>query len=267
MGFLTGQSDRGEKYALEGYNYLKNSPIAQQYLQQGAQGNNVLLTGYAQPGAQANQGIANLLGIGGDPAAQQAAFKNYQDSTGYNFRLGEGMRAITGNQAASGLLNSGATLKRLNRFGQDIAAAEFQNYLGQLSGLSQSGLGAAGQLSQGGQNVLQSIGAAGTAGGANAGQHVGDSGSGLFGMLTRGLFSDERLKENITPIGTDRGGVQWYSFDWTDEAKSKFGLPEGRQKGVLAQDLEGTKYEKAVGERDGYKTVKYWMLARLRNAE
>lgn len=263
MGFITGRSKRAERYAFEGFNYLKNSPVAQNFLSQGVAGNDILRTGYADPGVGANRAIAGLLGVGGDPEAANAAFRNYLGSSGYNFRLNEGLRAITGNQAASGLLNSGATLKALNKYGQELASSEFQNYLGQLGGLSASGLGAAGQLAQGGLSTLQTIGSAGTSGGANAAQYTGDQGSGLFGTIVGsvlGAFSDARLKKNIQHWATDKHGIKWYHYEWTDEAKEKYDMPDGKQVGVMAQDLVGTKYANAVGERDGYRTVHYWML-------
>lgn len=96
--------------------------------------------GFLETGGKANNAIGNLLGIGGDPAQAQAAFDNYKNSTGYKFRLGEGMGAITGSNAAKGLLNSGDTLRRLTGYGQDLASAEYNNYLGQLGNLANMGL-------------------------------------------------------------------------------------------------------------------------------
>ncbi len=89
---------------------------------------------------------------GAAPGGPQNAFQNYLNSTGYNFRLGEGQRAITSSQAARGLLDSGATAKALTTFGQNIGSAEFDNYLRQLSGLAGQGLQAGGMIgSAGGQ--------------------------------------------------------------------------------------------------------------------
>lgn len=76
----------------------------------------------------------------GDPAQARQAFDNYLNSSGYQFRLKEGQDAIATSQAAKGMLNSGATLKALSRFGQGIASDEFGKYLGQLSGAA--GMGA-----------------------------------------------------------------------------------------------------------------------------
>ncbi|MEX1088094.1 MAG: hypothetical protein WEC36_02630 [Phycisphaeraceae bacterium] len=95
---------------------------------------------YVQAGTGAIGRQADLLGVGGDPAASQAAFQNYLNSTGYQFQLGEGQRAVTGSAAARGLLNSGSTARRLTQYGQDLGSSYFNNYLTQLGGVSQQGL-------------------------------------------------------------------------------------------------------------------------------
>ncbi len=77
------------------------------------------------------------------PGAAQAGFDAFRNSTGYNFRLGEGQRAITNNAALRGMLNSGSTLKALTRFGQDIGSQEFGNFLNTLLGQQSLGLNAA----------------------------------------------------------------------------------------------------------------------------
>jgi len=79
----------------------------------------------------------SLLGMGdGSPeslARGQQAFENYQNSTGFQFRMGQGMNAITGNAASRGLLNSGATLQGLNDYGQGMGSQEFGNFMGQFN--------------------------------------------------------------------------------------------------------------------------------------
>lgn len=77
---------------------------------------------------------------GGAPADPNAGFQNYLNSTGYQFQLGEGQRAIASSNATKGLLNSGATLKALNKYGQGVASQSFNNYLGQLGDVANRGL-------------------------------------------------------------------------------------------------------------------------------
>lgn len=92
---------------------------------------------------------------------QQAAFAQFRATPGYQFGLTEGMNAIQSGAAARGSLNSGKTLKALQRYGNDYADQQgftpYMNRLASLSGLGQtaaSGIGNAGQnyASQVGQN-------------------------------------------------------------------------------------------------------------------
>lgn len=102
--------------------------------------------GYGAYGA-----LQGLLGLG-DPAQGQQAFQQYQDSTGYQFRLGQGIQAIDRGAAARGGLNSGATMKALAQYGQNIGSQEFGNYLNQLQGVIAPGQQALNQNAQAGQN-------------------------------------------------------------------------------------------------------------------
>lgn len=97
------------------------------------------LGGQTTNGTGASNDLSALLGVGGDPAAQQAAFKNFQGSTGYQFGLNQGSQAVTQNAATSGLLNSGATAKALQTYGQNYANTQYQNYLNPLQSLVSSG--------------------------------------------------------------------------------------------------------------------------------
>jgi hypothetical protein len=77
------------------------------------------------------------------PGSAGNAFDAYRNSTGYQFRQNEGMRAVTANKALSGLLNSGSAVKSAMRFGDGIAAQEFDNYYNRLAGQQGVGLSAA----------------------------------------------------------------------------------------------------------------------------
>lgn len=120
---------------------------------------------YYYPSASAPQPGAPM-GYNGamDGAPQQNAFNSYLNSTGYDFQMDQGQRAITGSAAAKGLLNSGATAKALTRFGQNLGKGYFSDYLNQLSGMSNT----LGGTATAGQNALGQIASAGTAGGGNA---------------------------------------------------------------------------------------------------
>lgn len=101
-------------------------------------------------GAGAAGLMGGLLGVNGSQAQSQA-FDNWRNSTGYQFGLDQGTSAIRGNAATQGLLNSGATAKALQTYGQNYANTQFGNYFNQLSGLLGQGLQAGGLLANAGQ--------------------------------------------------------------------------------------------------------------------
>lgn len=74
----------------------------------------------------------------------QNAFDNYQKSTGYQFRVGEGARALDNSYASRGVGQSGAAAKAALNYGQNIASGEFGNYLNALMAQQGVGLSAAG---------------------------------------------------------------------------------------------------------------------------
>ncbi len=122
---------------------------------------------FQQTGAQANALLANALGLGGDPTAAQRALQQFQASTGFQNQLQIAGQAITGNQAARGLLGSGSTARALQQSAQGLAQQSFGDFLNQLGFLSQQGAGAAGQAGQfltGGAQQGAGIRAGGSAG-------------------------------------------------------------------------------------------------------
>jgi len=79
---------------------------------------------------------------------------------------------------------------------------------------------------------------------------------GLFDYLSLGsmALSDMRLKKNITPTHKI-GDVQFYDWDWTDEAKSIVGDQEA--KGVMADELMVTHPHLVTRADDGFLRVNY----------
>lgn len=72
-------------------------------------------------------------------------------------------------------------------------------------------------------------------------------GANLFGTAMS-LFSDERVKENIKPIGETFDGQPIYKFNYVGDPRTTVGL--------MAQDVEQTNPD-AVGSVNGIKTVDY----------
>jgi hypothetical protein len=82
--------------------------------------------------------------------------------------------------------------------------------------------------------------------------------SGLMGLGGAGImrYSDERLKTNIEKVGSLENGVNLYSYNYKDG----YDLPEGRQIGVIAQEVEAVMPEAVVEMDNGFKAVNYAML-------
>jgi len=146
-----------------------------------------------------------------DPNQQyQDAFSNYRNSTGYNFRVNEGARALNAGFAGKGTLRSGAAMKAFGEFGQNIASGEFNNYLNSLFSVSNQGLSAANAQAGVGSNLVNAVtnnnnnaaGALGAnalaAGNANAqmwgavGNAFGNIGSGIANGLFSSSFAPPR---------------------------------------------------------------------------
>lgn len=107
---------------------------------------NAAFTPLINNATSSSNAISNLLGLNGT-AAQNTGFENYKASTGYQDLLDTGSKAITGNAASKGLLNSGATLKALETFGQNLASTTLGSYLDKLMGVVNPGLQAGGLIS------------------------------------------------------------------------------------------------------------------------
>ena len=108
---------------------------------------------------------------------QKGVVSDYMDPS-YQFRLGEGMKALERNAAARGGLISGGALKAAQRYGQDYASQEFgnaYNRLAAMAGIGQTATGAMGNAAgnfgvNAGQNYMGAANAraSGYVGGANA---------------------------------------------------------------------------------------------------
>ncbi len=89
---------------------------------------------------------------------------------------------------------------------------------------------------------------------ANVAEGTGSlSGSTTTTQQPGGFFSDERLKEDIKPIGKTYDGQQIYSYRYKGEPKTQIGL--------IAQEV-AKKHPDAVGLAGGYGTVDYSLATR-----
>ena len=125
---------------------------------------------------------------------QQFGMQQFQADPGYGFRMSEGMKALERGAAARGGLLSGAALKGVQRFGQDLGSQEYMNAFNRyqteraarlqpLQSLAGVGQTTAQQLGQAGQTMASNVGEALTSGAAaRASGYVGGANA-----LTQGL--------------------------------------------------------------------------------
>ena len=90
------------------------------------------------------------------------AESDFKTDPGYGFRMSEGMKGLERSAAARGGLLSGATLKGVERFGQDIASNEYNNAYNRYVGNQATQRNALAGLTGFAPTAAQQIGAAGT---------------------------------------------------------------------------------------------------------
>jgi hypothetical protein len=174
---------------------------------------------FREAGLTAQNRMMTLLGLEGGEAgapdygryAKDFTMADFEADPGYGFRISEGMKALERSAAARGGLLSGATLKGIQRFGQDTASAEYlnafnryqtnrANQLNPLQSLYGSGqtsanalTSAAGQTGAGMGNTYMGMGA-GLSNAAMAGGAARASGyTGMANALTSGLSTGANL--------------------------------------------------------------------------
>ena len=220
------------------------------------------------------------------------ASQMYNDP-GYQFRLGEGIKARERQLAAMGKYLSPEASKVLERYGQEYASGEYGNaynrfntdqgnLFNRLAALSGYGQTASGQVIGSGANYANaatdlytgmgnSIVAANQANAARRGSMFGNI-LGLAGNIGAayltggasaaggGFVSDRRLKIDIEPIGNENGH-NVYKFKYRDD-------PEGKTYiGVMADEVIKTNPD-AIIMQDNYMTVDYDKIGvKFREAE
>ena len=148
------------------------------------------------------------------------SMSDFQADPGYSFRMSEGMRGLERSAAARGGLLSGATLKGIQRFGQDLGSQEYMNAFNRyqteraarlqpLQSLAGVGQTTAQQIGQAGMQAAQNIGETQMSGAAaRASGYVGGANA-LTGALNTGLnyYQGQQLMNRLAPSGG--GGYSW----------------------------------------------------------
>lgn len=225
-----------------------------------------LLKPYVEVGTPALQQQQALIGLQGQEAQQQA-ISALEQGAGFQARVRQGEEALLQRASATGGLRGGNIQAALAQFRPQMLQQEIETQYGRLGGLTSLGQqSAAGVGTAGLQTGARVAGLYGDVGAAQAGKELaqGQAMAGLFNMPAQflgmqygakvgtpgfsNIFSDRRLKRNITKIGTRPDGLGVYEFEYV--------WGGGRQIGLMAQEVQGV-YPDAVGEAGGYLTVNY----------
>ena len=147
------------------------------------------------PTAQGTQGaIGQTQGVTTQNA--QDAFGQYIKNSDYGFQFGQGSNALNSGYAGAGTLQSGAAMKAMEKYRQDLQSGYRNEYMGALGNQQGVGLSGASALAGVGQNYANSMtnnnNAAGNAlanaalanGSSGFGNALGAIGGGLFGYAT-----------------------------------------------------------------------------------
>lgn len=146
--------------------------------------------------------------------AANKAFADYRNSTGYDFRVNEGLRAINSGFAGRGVLQSGAAMRAINDYGQNMASAEFGSYFDRIADQQRLGLSAASAQAGVGQNFANNASALNTSN-ANA--------------LAQGAVAKAN---NSNALISGLGGIAGNTI-------SGLGTSFGRSPGVVAPGVSG----------------------------
>ncbi len=192
-------------------------------------------------GTGANNYLSSLLTGTGDTGAANAGLQGYYANAGYAPAMRQLSQNITGQGAAAGILNSGATAKALQTRGTELNQQFFNNYLQQLAGLSGLGLQAGGLVANTGQKST------GTGGGPST---FGSIASTIGGIAS--IFSDRRLKRDIELVRRDPDGLGWYLARYVMSTK--------RILMVMADEVARLRPWALGPMRAGYATVNYGAL-------
>jgi hypothetical protein len=239
-----------------------------------------MLSGTLGNADKASSQLADMLGLNG-ATGQNAGFKNFLDSSNFNFINDQGGRSIAGNAAAKGLLGSGAFGKSISDYGQNTAKSYLNDYLQQLMGTGNQGIQAGSTISGAGgrsSSTNSSLGTSnssssglsygnssgssfGTSQGTSTGQSTGSSSSvqglgSLIGQMASAAAtaggSDRRLKKDIVHIGKLQNGLNVYGWTYINGVKSI---------GVMADEVAILRPDALGPLIDGeYMTVNYVQL-------
>lgn len=169
------------------------------------------LAPYSQYGQQALSPLSALIyGKSYNPdtgefadISQEERMKSFQQSPGYQYQLDEGLKAIQRQNAATGTLLGGNTLKELQGYGSNLANQDYYNYINTL--FSQAGIGS--NAATNSANIISNMGSqmAGYsyAGGMGNAQKYANLSNLMFGLSGQGF---QNANAGIQQAGQGWGG-------------------------------------------------------------
>ena len=196
-------------------------------------------------GTGANNFLSALLTGQGDVAGANAGYQGYLQQAGYAPALRQLSQSVTGQGAASGLLNSGATAKALQTRGAELNQGFYNNYLQQLAGLSGLGLQAGGLLANTGQKSTSTS----KGGGPST---FGSIASAVGGIAS--IFSARELKTDIELIDREEDGLGIYSYRYRGQ------VGDHKHIGVMADEVAELRPHAMGPKIAGFDTVNYEAL-------
>ena len=138
---------------------------------------------YRQAGLTGQNRLMELLGLGGNAGAagygqyaRDFGMQDFQQDPGYQFRLGEGLKAMSRQAGARGGLISGQTMKGMENYRQGLASQEYGNAFNRYQTNRQNQLQPLGNLMSSGQAAASNQAGAAGQYGVNAGNLMGQAG-------------------------------------------------------------------------------------------
>ncbi len=194
--------------------YARQEELQEPFRQAGMAAQNRYMT---LLGLQLPEGAENVPGLKIDTSspdygkyARDFSMADYQADPGYGFRMSEGMKAIERSAAARGGLLSGATLKGIQRFGQDTASNEYLNAFNRYQTNRANQLNPLQSLYGGGQtsvNVLSNAAGQTGQGMANAAMAGGQARASGYMNMANALNQGLSTGANLYMQGQYLGGV------------------------------------------------------------
>ena len=220
-GSFTGST--AKKYADEAYQkssaalqggFDEGKGFVTDYYNQGRQD----LTPYAQQGTKASSLLGRYLGLDGADAQRQQLQQYAGGDPFRQFNEDNGLRALMRNWNGRGMMDSGNARLAMSRAQLERGSQDYGNYINQLMGMNQSGMGAANQLAQMAQNTGGMLGQMRTGLGQSQAQNAiqyGNAKAAADGMLMNNI-----MKAAALAAAPFTGGASMMAFPKDNAAAS-----------------------------------------------